>query len=148
MSGELNNSFCLEDINFNLTGGSKYDKFSYILIGIYPCVNSSNNNYHCKPQKIIDEHLSGAYFSFIAKDIGLNPSNYSNPIIPTFQDFFTTIDKSFFRDYVLYFGITEIQTDEGLFYEKITSKEVLQIRKEAKAFYFRDESSYYNGETM
>ena len=148
VSGELNNSYCLNDINFTLTGGLKYDKISYILIGIYPCVNKTENQNHCKPQEIIDEYLSGSYFSFLAKDVGLNPSNYLNPIVPTFQDFFTTIDKSFFRDYILYFGITEIQTDEGIFYEKITSKRVLQIRKEAKAFYFRDESKYYNGESM
>ena len=148
VSGELNNSYCVEDINMNLTGGLKYDKLSYILIGIYPCVNTTENKNHCKPQNIIDQHLSGAYFSFLAKDVGLNPSNYSNPVVPTFQDFFTTIDKSFFRDYVLYFGITEIQTDKGIFYEKISSQKVLQIRKEAKAFYFRDESYYYKGDTM
>ena len=148
VSGELNNSYCLKDINFTLTGGLKYERISYIIIGIYPCINTTENNNHCKPQEIIDEHLSGAYFSFLAKDIGLNPSNYSNPIVPTFQDFFTTIDKSFFRDYILYFGITEIQTDEGLFYKKMRTQKVLQIRKEAKAFYFRDDSHYYNGDTM
>ena len=148
VSGELNNSYCLKDINFTLTGGLKYERISYIIIGIYPCINTTENHNHCKPQKIIDEYLSGAYFSFLAKDIGLNPSNYANPIVPTFQDFFTTIDKSFFRDYILYFGITEIQTDEGLFYEKMKTQKVLQIRKEAKAFYFRDDSHYYNGDTM
>ena len=148
VSGELNNSYCLKDINFTLTGGLKYERMSYIIIGIYPCINTTENHNHCKPQKIIDEHLSGAYFSFLAKDIGLNPSNYSNPITPIFQDFFTTIDKSFFRDYVLYFGITEIQTDIGIFYTKIRTQTILQIKKEAKAFYFRDDSHYYKGDSM
>lgn len=148
VNGELNSSYCLEDINLTLTGGAKYDKISYIGIGIYPCVNSSENNYHCKPREIIDAYMSGAYFSVLAQDIGLNPSNYGNPLIPTFLNVYTTIDKSFFRDLYLYFGITEIQTDEGLFSEKITSKKILQFRKESKSFYFKDNSNFYNGNTM
>ena len=148
VSGELNNSYCVEDINLTLKGGFKYDRISYIRIGIYPCINTTENNNHCKSQEIIDANLSGAYFSLLAKDIGLDPSNYSNPIIPTFQDLYTTIDKTFFRDFILYFGITEVQTDEGLFYEEINSKKLLQFRKESQAFYFRDEENYYNGKTM
>jgi len=100
----LNNSYCVEDINLTLKGEFKYDRISYIRIGIYPCINTTENNNHCKSQEIIDANLSGAYFSLLAKDIGLDPSNYSNPIIPTFQDLYTTIDKSFFRDFILYFG--------------------------------------------
>ena len=148
VSGELNNSYCVEDINLTLKGGFKYDRISYIRIGIYPCINTTENNNHCKSQEIIDANLSGAYFSLLAKDIGLDPSNYSNPIIPTFQDLYTTIDKAFFRDFILYFGITEVQTDEGLFYEEINSQKLIQFRKESKTFYFRDEENYYNGKTM
>ena len=88
VSGELNNSHCVEDINLTLAGGAKYDKISYIRIGIYPCVNTTENNNHCKPQEIIDSYMSGAYFSVLAKDIGLNPSNYENPLIPTFLDLY------------------------------------------------------------
>ena len=58
-------------------------------------------------------------FSICTKDIGLNPSNYRLPVLPTLQDLYTTIDKQIFRDYILYYGITEIHTDVGLFYEDI-----------------------------
>ena len=148
VSGELNNSYCIENINLTLIGGLKFDKISYIQIEIYPCVNSTENNNHCKPQNEIDSHLSGSYFSILVKDKGLDPSNFVNPIVETFQDFYTTIDKSFFRDLILYFGITEIQTDVGLLYELINSKKILQFRKESKAFYFKNESNYYNGNKM
>jgi hypothetical protein len=148
VKGELNNSYCLDNINVTLKGGFKYDRISYIRLSIYPCVNSTDNNNHCKPQEIIDAHLSGAYFSILAKNKGLDPSNYSNPIIPTFQDLYTTLDKSFFRDYIIYFGITDIQTDEGLFNEQIHSRKILQFRKESQTFYHRSEQKYYNGSTM
>ena len=68
---ELNNSYCLQNFNLTLSGGFKYDKFSYIRIKIQPCINSTENNFHCKPQNIIDSYLSSAYFSILIKDIGL-----------------------------------------------------------------------------
>ena len=49
---------------------------------------------------VINDYISGTFFSFLAKDIGLDPSNYSDPIIPTLQDLHTTIDKNFFRDFI------------------------------------------------
>ena len=127
VSGELNNSYCLENINLTLKGGYKYDKISYIQIDIYPCVNTTENKNHRKSQEIIDKYLARAYFSFLTKDIGLDPSNYINPLIPAFKDVYTTIDKAFFRDLILYFGITEIQTDKGLFSEQIKTKKNITI---------------------
>ena len=146
--GELNNSYCLKDFNLTLAGGYKFSKFSYLRIRIYPCLNSSENNNHCKPQDIIDTYLKGGYFSILTKDIGLNPSNTSFPVIYNLQDLYTTIDKSMYRDFILYYGITEIRSDMGLFFENIEIKKYLQFRKEVQSFYFRDESEYYGGKAM
>jgi len=145
---ELNNSYCLKNYNLTLTGGNKYDTMSYFRIKLYPCLNNSENNNHCKPQEIIDQYLKGGYFSIIIKDFGLNPTNYSFPILPKLQYLFTTIDKQIFRDFILYYGINEIQTDVGLLYEDVKIKKYLQFRKEISSFYFRDESEYYDGKAM
>ena len=148
IKGELNNSYCLKNYNVTLAGGYKYERMSYFRIKLYPCLNSSENNYHCKPQEVIDTYLKGGYFSILTKDIGLNPSNFTFPVLSTLQDLYTTIDKSIYRDYILYYGITEIQTDVGLFFEQIESQKYLQFRKEMTSFYFRDESEYYAGKAM
>ena len=148
VEGELNNSYCINDINLTLSRGLKLDRISYIKIEIYPCVNNTKNNNYCKSKEIIDQHISGIFFSLLAKDIGLDPSNYSDPIIPTLQNMHTTIDKSFFRDFVLYFGITEVQTDVGLLLEDIHKESYINFIKSTQAFYNRDEKHYYNGETM
>ena len=84
-----------ELINLTLSRGLKLDRISYIKIGIYACVNSTENNNHCKSKEIIDSHISGTFFSLLTKDIGLDPSNFSDPIIPTLQSLHTTIDKTF-----------------------------------------------------
>ena len=143
--GELNTSYCLQNFNLTLAGGYKYDRFSYIRLKIYPCVNTTENNNHCKPQEIINQYLSGAYLSIIIKDVGLNPSNFSNPFLPTIQDLYTTIDKKFFRDFIVYFGVTEIQSDKGFFYEILQKDKILRFRKSQQSFYLRDEKEYESG---
>ena len=145
MKGELNNSYCLKNYNVTLAGGYKYNRMSYLRIRVYPCKNKTDNNNHCKPQEIIDQYFKGGYFSILSKDIGLNPSNYSFPVLSTLQDLYTTIDKQIYRDYILYYGITEIQTDVGLIFENIDTKRYLNFRKEISSFYFRDDQEYYGG---
>ena len=147
---ELNSSYCLKDFNFNLTfaGGYKYERMTYIRIRIYPCVNNTENNNTCKSQDEIDHYMSSGYFSILLKDFGLNPSNYSFPVLPTLQDLYTTIDKKLYRNYILNFGVTEIHTDSGLLNENTNIKKYLQFRKELQTFTFRDEQDYYSGKSV
>ena len=148
VNGELNNSYCIKDLNLTLAGDFKYNRLSYIKINIYPCINSTKNNFHCKSKEIIDSFLSGTFISILVKDIGLEPSNYINPIIPQFQDIYVSIDKSYFRDFVLFFGITEIQTDGGLFFEKLHKKRYINFMKSTQGLYYQDELKYYNGNSI
>ena len=147
---ELSNSYCLKDFNYTLTfaGSYKYERITYIRLRIYPCVNSTKNNFTCKPQELIDQYLSSGYFSIVIKDFGLNPSNYSFPVLPTFQDLYTTIDKRIYRNYILNFGVTQIRTDTGLINENINVKKYLQYRREIQTFSFRDEEEYYAGKSV
>ena len=150
VENELNNSYCLKDFNYTLTfaGGYKYERFTYIRLRIYPCVNSSSNNFSCRPQEDIDHYLKSGYFSIVIKDFGLNPSNYSFPVLPTYQDLYTTIDKQIYRNYILNFGVTEIRTDTGLFEEDIKVDRYFQYRKDIQTFTFRDEADYYAGKSV
>ena len=43
-------------------------------------------------------------FSISLKDIGANPSNFTNPVIPTIKTLYTTIDKSIYRDFIIFYG--------------------------------------------
>ena len=121
---------------------------SYFRIRVYPCKNNTENNDHCKPQKTIDYYLKGGYFSVLTKDIGLNPSNSSFPVLSTLQDLYTTIDKQIYRDYLIYIGITEIITDTGLLFEELEIKRYLDFRKVVESFNFRDENEFYGGKAI
>ena len=147
-NGEFNNSYCLSQLDFDLTGGFIYENLSLIRLDIYPCKNSTNNSFHCKPQEVIDSFLAGGYFSILLKDIGLNPNNFSYPILPTLQDLYTTISSKFFRDLILYYEITEIKTDSGVFFENIQRKRYLKFDKKIETLFLRDQEKYYNGESI
>ena len=147
-NGEFNNSYCISKLDFDLTGGFIYENLSLIRLDIYPCKNSTENSFHCKPQEVIDSFLAGGYFSILLKDIGLNPNNFSNPTLPTLQDLYTTISSQFFRDLILYYEITEIKTDSGIFFENIQRKRYLKFDKKSESLFLRDEQKYYNGESI
>ena len=147
---ELNNSYCLKDFNYTLTfaGNYKFDRITYIRILVYPCINSTKNNFTCKPQEKIDSYFNSGYFSIVLKDFGLNPSNYTFPRVPTLQDLYTTIDKRLSKNYILNFGLTEIQTDTSLINEQINKNRYLQFRKVLETFSFRDEKDYLSGQSL
>lgn len=150
IKGELNDSYCLKDFNYslNFVGGYKYEQMSYIQIKIFPCKNTSDNNNHCKSQEVIDYYLSSGYFSIRLKNFGLNPSNYFSPIFPTLKDLFTTIDKQFYRSYVINLGVTEVHTDISIFNEVLKKKKFLQYREVFQSFYFIDEKDYLEGKEI
>ena len=147
-NGEFNNSYCLSKLDFVLHGGFIYDRISLIRLDVYPCKNSSENNFHCQPQETIDNFLAGGYFSILLKDIGLNPGNYSSPILPTLQDLYTTISKQFFRDMILYYEITEVKTDSGIFFKNVNSKRYLKFDKMVETLFLRSDKLYYEAESI
>ena len=145
---ELNNSYCLKDFNLTLLGGLKYNKMSIIKINVYPCVNNTKNNKFCKPQDVIDKYLTSTYFSFLAKDIGFNPFNYSFPIVPIIQDLYTSIDKSYLKEYIMYFGIAQISTDNGLFTTNIKTENCVKYIRDFHSWSFIDKNYYLSGKEI
>ena len=118
---------------------------TYIRIKLFQCTNTSENNNHCKPKEEIERYLTNGYFSILVKDFGLNPSNYSYPILPTLQDLYTTIDKRLYRNFVINFGVTEIHTDRGLINQQIDIQKYLQFRQTIDSFSFANEDALANG---
>ena len=142
---ELNSSYCLKEYNISLIGGYNYDRMSYITINIYPCKNSTENEVMCQPQNVIDSYLNGGFISLLAKDIVLIPSNFSFPVMPSLKYLRTSIDQSLYKEFNIYYSITEINTDVSFFTEKLKKEKYLQFSKEYETFLFRNEKDYYNG---
>ena len=145
-ASELNNSYCLLDFNnIPLKGGFKYKEIGYIKINIYPCVNNTKNNNHCKPRDVIDKFFNNTYFSILAKDTAINPNNFSYPGIPILLNTYTTTNRMIKKDFVVKFAITEIHTDLGFFSQNIKIEKYLKYNKDFSEFSFVNSSNYLSG---
>jgi hypothetical protein len=80
-------------------------------ISFFPCVNTTENNNHCKPIEEIDNYLKSTFISFQFQDIELTPLNFSYPVMPRDQDVYATVGKKLFQEMHIYFQIVNIETD-------------------------------------
>ena len=146
--GELNNSYCLSNYNLTLKGGFQYSEVAFIKISIFPCKNSTENNITCKPQNVIDKFFHNNYFSILAKDTALNPSDFSNPGLPILLNTYTSVDKQIKKDYYVKFAITEIETDTGLFSQQIKKDKFLRYTKDFDDFFIVDSNYFTSGKEI
>ena len=133
---ELNNYYCIENLDIDLIGGKNYKNFSFIEIQIYQCINNSDNSSICKPQEIIDDTLENGHFSIQLKNIELNPNDYNYPIQPTIQEYFSSISKYFYKNIIFLYKITNVETYTGIFYEKNNVVEDLQLDDTKEDIYY------------
>ena len=89
----LNNLYCFKEMNETLYGHFSYDNYSLFFIQFYPCINTTENNNHCKSPEIIDKYLKGkgTFICMEFEDVELTPHNYSYPVRTRNQDIYFTI---------------------------------------------------------
>jgi hypothetical protein len=133
---ELNNYYCIENLDIDLIGGKNYKNFSFIEIQIYQCINNSDNNSICKPQEIIDDTLENGHLSIQLKNIELNPNDYNYPIQPTIQEYFSSISNYFYKNIIFLYKITNVETCTGIFYEKNNVVEDLKLDDTKEDIYY------------
>jgi hypothetical protein len=134
---DLNNSYCIKNFDLKLTGGKIYNNFSYIEIQIYPCENTENFS-NCKSQELISNALEGSILSIQLKNIELNPNNYSFPILSTVYEFYTSISKYIYKNICIFYKITEVELNSGIFYEKKKTIQDLKLDNIKENFYYSD----------
>ena len=133
---ELNNFYCIENLDIDLIGAKNYKNFSFIEIQIYQCINNSDNSSICKPQEIIDDTLENGHFIIQLKNIELKPNDYNYPIQPTIQEYFSSISKYFYKNIIFLYKITNVETYTGIFYEKNNVVEDLKLDDTKEDIYY------------
>ena len=108
---DLNTLYCFKDIDQSLIGHFSYDYYSFFFISFFPCINTTENNNHCKSIEQIDYYLKSSFISFQIQDIELTPLNFSYPVMPRDQDIYITVGKNLFQEIHLYLQIVNIETD-------------------------------------
>ena len=121
------NKYCLYDINKkNLTGNFVFDYYSRIVVSFYPCINSTENNNHCKSKNIIDYYLNNTYVGIYLQSVTIDEKQ-----IPMTKNYiespFTTVGQNFYRDYQIFFKIVETEDDNDIVFKTKKFKRLLQL---------------------
>jgi hypothetical protein len=109
-SKQLNNLYCIKNMDFILEGHFSYDRYSFLYFQFFPCINTTEKQ-NCKPLDIIDQYLKNTFVQFQWQDIELNSKNYSYPIKPRDVDIYTTVGKKLFQEIHAFFQVVKIETD-------------------------------------
>lgn len=106
--------------------------YKNILINVYPCVNSSDNNNQCKSSDYIQQSLNSANFAMYFTTNAIDPSNFGNPIESYGKQIYTPISSSTMTYIEMLFGHFDFITDHGFLFtdsRKITSATFLNNRQ-------------------
>ena len=107
----LKNLYCFKEMNETLIGHFSYDYYSFFFIQLFPCVNTTENNNHCKSIETIDTYLKSTFVCMEFEDVELTPDNYSFPVRERNQDIYFTVGKKLFKEIHIFYQITIIETD-------------------------------------
>ena len=110
ISKDLNNLYCIKNMDFFLEGHFSYNLYSFLYFEFYPCVNTSEKQ-NCKPIETIDRYLKSTFVQFEWQDIELNSKNYSYPINPRSADIYITVGKKLFKEIHAFFQVVRIETE-------------------------------------
>jgi len=114
----LNNIYCLNKSIYQFEGEFKKEIYSFIRLNFSKCVNSTENNFTCKPLNEINEYLSGGFLGMFMTDYNIVPKQYIDPYRIYGKNVYSGFSIQYFEEIFLYFKNIEIITDIGYFFTK------------------------------
>ena len=107
----LNTFYCFKVMNETLMGHFSYDIYSLFYISLFPCVNTTENNHHCKSLEEIDYYLNNTFLTIQVQDIEMTPQFYNSPYLARNKDIYTKVGKKLFKEIHAFFQIVNLETD-------------------------------------
>ena len=148
----LDTLYCFKKVDEELVGHFSYDYYSFFYIEFFPCINTTENNNHCKSKEIIDYYLKNTFVSFQLQDIELTPQNYTTPVRARNQDVYTKVGKKLFQEIHIYFQIVNIITDIDLLgfseFEDVKNKKYLKYDSSIQMTNIIEDDIYETGESF
>ena len=111
---DLNNMYCLSNVDVILEGYATSDAYSYFEVKLYPCVNKTKDGLDCYPKQIISQFLKKNQFMFRMQDIELTPQDYKSPIQEREKDIAGPVYENLLQQIYAYMQVTNIETDEDI----------------------------------
>ena len=110
----ISQMLCPINVDFVLEGYYTMEKFSYVKLNYQRCVNTTENNNHCYPNEIIDQHLAITKIYTKLQDIELTPQDHDNPVQYLEREITGTSFKGLQPQISVEMKIVMIETDNNL----------------------------------
>ena len=111
----LNNLYCMKNVDFTLEGYANLDRFSYINVKVFPCVNTTRDGKRkCQDQSKILKFFASNVIEFKMEDNLLSPELYKTPVEPQRKDINAPVFLTVYQKIYSYIQIVYIETDNDI----------------------------------
>ena len=108
----LDNLYCMKEVDDYLTGYSNLDEFSYYYIAIMPCIGYNPNMEACQDIADVTKFFQQTYLEFKLQDVVMTPKDYDEPSIPRNMDITGPVFSFLYQSIYTYLQIVNLETDQ------------------------------------
>jgi len=108
----LDNLYCMKEVDDYLTGYSNLDEFSYYYIAIMPCIGSNLNGEACQDIAEVTNFFQQTYLEFKLQDVVMTPKDYDEPSIPRNMGITGPVFSFLYQSIYTYLQIVNLETDQ------------------------------------
>ena len=124
-----------------LQGRFESPVYEHITVDYSPCKNGSS--VVCAPQEEIDALLDGAYFAVYFTDLAILPHNFSNPESRFLDSKFTTIGKSYYKEYSFFTRHINVKNDIGWLFSEYHNQDYVSFDRIQENIDFRHFENFF-----
>ena len=108
----LDNLYCMKEVDDYLTGYSNLDEFSYYYIAIMPCIGYNPNMEACQDIANVTKFFQQTYLEFKLQDVVMTPKDYDEPSIPRNMGITGPVFSFLYQSIYTYLQIVNLETDQ------------------------------------
>ena len=121
---ELENLYCLKDVDVTIQGHTTLDRYSYFYVEFFPCVNGKNGRTNCQPVEVVKYYLSSTLLTVKMQDIELTPQLYKTPVSVRSRILSAPVMENLYNNIQAYFHIINMETDNDILgFEALSQKD-------------------------
>ena len=112
---ELDNLYCLKNVNVTIQGHTTLDRYSYFYVSFYPCINGQKGRNNCQPLEVVRNYLHSTLLTVKMQDIELTPQIYKSPTSIRSRILSAPVMENLYNNIQAYFHIINVETDKDIF---------------------------------
>ena len=121
---ELDNLYCLKNVNVRIQGHTTLDRYSYFYVAFYPCVNGVNGRTNCQPEDVVRMYLHTTLLTVKMQDIELTPQIYKSPTSVRSRILSAPVMENLYNNIQAYFHIISVESDNDVVgFEALSKKD-------------------------